>query len=94
MRKDKDLLQRIYRSAELDPAQIPGIPLVEVCGRKQVLVENHRGVRAYGSGKVLVNTKCGVLCICGSDLSLCVMSKERLVVRGKISAVQYQELSI
>ena len=33
----------------------PGQPIVEIAGERRVLIENHRGVCAYGQERIVVN---------------------------------------
>lgn len=80
-------LDRVYRFAgnegfTVDP--IPGIPLIEISGDHRVLVEGHRGVLEYTREKILVNTRLGTLCICGDGLELCKMTRDQLVIHGRI----------
>ena len=68
-----------------------GITLVEVYGRKRVLIENHRGIIAYGDSRVLINGNCGCVEIKGANLQLRNMSKTNLLITGKVTSVCFQE---
>ena len=94
MRNNRDYLLPVSGKAELDPSRLPGVALIEICGQRQVLIENHAGVRAYDTLQVLVNIKGGYLCVCGESLRLCFMSRERLVIRGKIHSISFGEMGV
>ena len=94
MKNCRDNLIPISDKTELDPVKLPGVALIEICGQRQVLVENHAGVRAYDTMQVLVNKKGGSLCVCGESLRLCSMSRERLVIRGLVHSVSFREMSV
>ncbi len=60
-------------------------------GDRCVMVENHCGLCALGREKIVVRTKCGLLGICGCDLSLSEVRPDAMVVRGAIVSVGYLE---
>ena len=62
--------------------------IVEIVEQRRVLIENHRGVIAYGEEKILVNVRFGAISICGQRLELTHMTKEQLVVCGSIHSVE------
>lgn len=61
--------------------------LVEILGMDRVLVEQHRGIVGYGEEEILVNASFGLVRILGRELRLCCMSREQLVIRGRIGSV-------
>lgn len=67
--------------------QIKPRTLVEVIGKKRVLVEHHRGILGYGTEEILVGTGYGVLRIRGAELRLCCMSRQQLFVSGRIDSL-------
>lgn len=69
---------------------VPGQPIVEIAGQRRVLIENHRGVAAYGNERILVNVEFGCICICGCNLEMIHMTKEQLVIHGRIDSVGLQ----
>jgi len=88
MKRKEHLLAHISAAADLQEEHIPILPLVEISGDRRVLVEHHRGVSEYGENQIGILVKYGTVCICGSHLSLVMMSKERLVVTGCIECIR------
>ena len=86
-----DKMQSFYRTLtkKLDlPAEpLPGISVAEVWGDGRILIENHKGVIGYSREEVLVKTSCGRMEIRGEGLALSMMSREQLVISGKITAI-------
>lgn len=72
------------------PELLPGQPIVEIAGQTRVLVENHRGVASYGNERILVKVSFGFLCVCGCGLQMMHMTRERLVISGRIDSVSLQ----
>lgn len=62
--------------------------LVELYGNERVLIEEHRGILAYGDEEIRVGTSYGMAVIEGFDLRLCCMSRSQLVIRGRIAGVR------
>ena len=58
--------------------------LVEIVDFKRVIIENHLGITLYEKESICVNQKLGNITIIGTDLHINKMSKEQLVVIGKI----------
>lgn len=84
------IMKRSVLSAELSGEPIGGTPLVEILGDKRVLIENHKGIRCYSCNIVSVNTNCGCICIDGERLEIVNMTKQRLVITGKVQSVTLQ----
>lgn len=78
-----DLWERLDLPGEAFPGQV----LVEIAGENRVLIEHHCGVREYSPERISVKVKYGLLQICGSCLELRCMTKEQLVISGRIDCV-------
>lgn len=83
-------LEHLAENSDLAMEPLPGQPIVEIAGDRRVLIENHLGVKAYGRDKIVVKVKYGAVCICGCGLELMRMTREQLVIRGRIEAVSLQ----
>ena len=68
---------------------IRAVPIVELAGRNRLLIENHQGVLGYSLEEIRVKVQYGCVCITGCDLRLMQMSKERLVICGRVDTVQF-----
>lgn len=74
-----------------DQADLPGeagLPLMELAGDRRVLIEHHQGVTQYSSGCICVKVKYGLLSVEGCGLELARMSREQLIIRGRIDQVR------
>ncbi len=79
----RDLWDRL----DLPGESLPGQVLVEISGENRVLIEHHCGVREYSRERIGVKVKYGVLQVCGSCLELRCMTREQLVISGKIDCI-------
>lgn len=81
-------MDREYRFLKSgDDNKLYAASLVEICGSKRVLIENHRGIVSYGCNEIQVKGRCGHICIAGENLMISKMSREKLVIMGKIHGV-------
>lgn len=87
MGKGRSFLEQLATESGIDADAIPGKPIVEISGDDRVLIENHFGVKAYSTERILVRVKFGFVCIGGCRLELMRMTKEQLVICGKIHSV-------
>lgn len=90
MSRGKQLLVTSGMSSLLQAESLPGVPLIEIYGQRRVLIENHQGIVGYGCNEILVKVRYGRICVCGECLKLVKMGKEKLVITGRIFAVNLQ----
>lgn len=76
-----------WEQIDLPGESLPGQVLVEIAGENRVLIEHHCGVREYSRERIGVKVKFGLLQVCGSCLELRYMTKEQLVISGRIDCV-------
>lgn len=65
------------------------VPLIEICGRNRVLIENHLGINGYATEEIVVKVRCGLIYIQGSNLRVNKVCKEKLIILGRIDAVRF-----
>lgn len=88
MKSKHNFWEQMLEQSALSHEAVPGRSIVEIAGDRRVLIENHRGVAAYGNEQILVNATFGTLCICGCNLELRHMTKDQLIIYGKIDSVK------
>ena len=80
-------MDKLSRQLEQSPEPIPGLPLVEIAGQGRVLIENHRGVCGYGREQINIRVKFGEIAVRGCGLELARMTREQLVITGRVESV-------
>lgn len=76
---------RAVRSACGRPA---GLPKVELVGDRELRIENHRGILAYGTEEIHVSGGAFVIQITGQGLELRAMTGLELLITGRIAGIQ------
>ncbi len=87
MERVERLWNRVIANSQMDAGSLPRLPIVEIAGDRRILIENHFGVWEYGRDKISVKVKYGLVTIYGSCLELRQMTKDQLVISGKICSV-------
>lgn len=81
-------VQRLADGADLSGEPLPYVPVVEIAGDERVLIEHHRGLTEYSRERICVKVRYGIVSICGSGLELTQMTREQLIVSGRIDGIQ------
>lgn len=79
---------RQIASDELIGESLPKRPIIELCSDCRLYVERHLGVYEYNDVEIHIGVCFGKIIIRGGSLKLASMSKENLVVTGKIQCVE------
>ncbi len=86
MERQDGFLERAAERLDL-PAEAVGAPRIELVGRHQLRVENHRGILAYGGEEVLIAAGRLVVHVVGEGLELRTMTAGELYISGTIFSV-------
>jgi len=87
MKRSGSWMERLAEEMDMNDTPMPGLPLVEVCGERRVLIENHRGVSRYGSELICARVSFGEIAVRGCGLELAKMTRAQLVICGRIDSV-------
>lgn len=89
MRKDS-LVGKMACMLNTETELLPQRPLLELIGDQRVLIENHCGICEYSTGQITVRVKKAWIYICGKNLSISFISRERLVIVGCIDTIKLE----
>ena len=78
------------RSALDIPVEATGLPRVEVTGRHEVRMENHKGILAYGREEIIVSGGKLLIKVKGDGLELKAMNGDELLITGTVTAVELE----
>lgn len=87
MKRNRNLFQRLADEVDLSAEPMPGLPIAELAGDRRLLIEHHQGVSAYSRETICVKVKYGMLQVCGCGLELVRMTRDQLVIRGRIDSI-------
>ena len=84
----KKWVKGLTEGLDLGSETMPGMVVAELAGDRRVLIEGHRGVTEYCRERITVKVSYGWLCVTGCGLELRQMSREQLVICGRIDSIQ------
>lgn len=64
-------------------------PRVQILGKNEILIENHKGIIALENDIVKIKTNIGILTLVGSNFNLLFMEGPTIVVEGKLESLSY-----
>ncbi len=67
-----------------------GAERVIITAGKRAVVENHRGILAYGEERILLRLPRGKLAIDGARLHLLALTADTVVIGGRIQRVEWE----
>lgn len=88
--QNRKWLRRLADEADLSGEPLPGVPVVELAGDGRVLIERHKGVTEYSREIIGIQMSYGKLEVCGCNLELSCMTREQLVISGRICGIRIQ----
>lgn len=86
-RKKEGLLERTAQVFDI-PGQAAGLPRVEMTGRHELRMENHRGILAYGREEIIISGGKLLVKVKGEGLELRAMTAGELLITGTILSVE------
>lgn len=87
-KRPRSLLEKTVQALDLPADALAGLPRVELVGDREVRMENHRGILAYGEQEIHVSGGPFVIKVMGEGLELRAMTGLELLITGHITAIQ------
>lgn len=89
MERKESLLEKTSAALDIPGDILTGLPRVELLGDRELRMENHRGILAYGSEEIHISGGKLVVRVRGSGLELRAMDPAQLLITGQIAAVEF-----
>ena len=87
MNRARSLLVNVADRFELPVDVLAGIPKIEMIGFHEIRIETHKGLLEYEKEQIGIETIIGKIVISGKDLTIVLMNRYRIAVKGSISSV-------
>ncbi len=87
--KKEGLLERTAQVFDL-PGEVVGLPRVELTGRHELRMENHRGILAYGEEEIIISGGKLIIKVRGTGLELKAMNANELLITGTVGSVELE----
>lgn len=86
-RKREGLLEKTAEVLDLPGDVVAGLPQLELTGSRQLRMENHKGILAYGSQEIHISGGKLIIKVRGSELELKAMNASELLITGDIAGI-------
>ena len=80
-------LERAAEVFDLPADAVAGVPRLELVGDRELRVENHKGILAYGREEIHISGGVYIIKVVGQELELRAMTGFELLITGKISQI-------
>ena len=87
-KRPRSLLEKTVQALDLPADALAGLPKVELIGDREVRMENHRGILAYGSEEIHISGGIYVVKISGHDLELRAMTGLEVLITGTVEEIR------
>ena len=86
-RKRPGLLEKTAQVLDLPGDVVAGLPRLEITGSRELRMENHKGILAYGSEEIHISGGKLIVKVRGRNLELRAMDAGHLLITGTIQGV-------
>ncbi len=86
-RRREGILERAAERLDLPADAVAGVPRLELVGSRQLRMENHKGILAYGSEEIHISGGSYVVKVTGQELELRAMTGLELLITGWIAGI-------
>ncbi len=87
MERKETILEKTAQALDL-PADVAGLPRIELLGDRELRVEYHKGILAYGTEEIHISGGKLVIRVLGSGLELRGMNASELLITGRVRSVE------
>lgn len=91
MNRARKILAGAAERLELPAEVLAGVPKMELTGFQQFSIEPHKGLMEYEKDRISIESDLGPILILGSGLTIQLMNRQRITIRGKLFAVELQK---
>lgn len=90
MKREGSFYHWLSAGMDLPGESAPWQTITEIVEDQRILIENHLGVKQYSQSQIGVKVKFGQIIICGCNLEISLMTREQLIVSGRIESITLQ----
>lgn len=83
----RGLLERTAEALDLPGDVVAGLPHIELTGSRELRMENHKGILAYGGEEIRISGGKLEITVRGRELELRAMNAGQLFITGTIQGV-------
>ncbi len=89
-RKRPGLLEKTAEFLDLPGDVVAGLPKLELTGSRELRMENHKGILAYGNEEIHISGGKWMVKVRGQGLELKAMTGSELLITGDIAGIDLE----
>jgi sporulation protein YqfC len=89
MDRKESLLERASQALDIPADAVAGMPRIELVGDRELRMEYHKGILAYGSDEIHISGGKLVVRVRGAGLELRSMDPTQLLITGQILSLDF-----
>ncbi|MBE6051634.1 MAG: sporulation protein YqfC [Clostridium sp.] len=82
--------EKIIEKLSVINTDLVDIPKIIVCGKNEITIENHKGIRTFERNEIRVNSRIGVIKIEGESFEILYISGDTIIISGVFKAIIYE----
>ena len=86
MNKAKEFVWEKYNI----PPDVLGLERICITGNREIYIENYKSIVQYSAAKVVLLTETGLLHICGKNITIGLLCKNELLIKGVFEKLYYE----
>lgn len=89
MERKESLLERASQALDIPGDAVAGMPRIELLGDRELRMEYHKGILAYGTDEIHISGGKLVVRVKGEGLELKSMNPTELLIAGQILSLDF-----
>lgn len=81
--------ERLVGTLELPTDIALDLPKITILAKKEITVENHKGIMRFSTTELVINTSLGALTVQGEDLEIAFVGGTTISLKGNFKGVVY-----
>ncbi|HEY8422687.1 MAG TPA: sporulation protein YqfC [Thermoclostridium sp.] len=81
--------EKVARMLEIPEEIVSDRPKITTVGRKEVFIENYRGIIEFTNEIVRINSNYGIITITGKNMKIREITNEDIIITGDIDNIDY-----
>lgn len=89
-KKEADTVrEKVAKMLEIPEEVVSDRPKITTVGRKEVFIENYRGIIEFTNEIVRINSNYGIITIVGKNMKIREITNEDIIITGDIENIDY-----
>lgn len=82
--------QVLVEKFELPKDVVMNLPKITITGDNEICIENHKGVVLFEDSEVKINSRVGIIRVCGKEFEILFMGGSTLILKGVFRCIAYE----